>query len=213
MEALRLLDAQSVAPTTFVLREPSLDDVFLALTGKRTDVAEADGDATAGDTGKGRGRGRKGACRINDRRCAMTTTASSAAMAAVAAATPSPAEGGPIGWAVADTLTITWRNLLACTACRSSSVFSTVQPIMFVLLFRYVFGGAIHAPGGGPYVNYLMPGIYVQSVAFGSISTAVAACPRISRRGSSSGSGLCPWPGRRFSPGGRRPTWCATSSW
>jgi len=57
MEALRMLDAHAIVPTTFVLREPSLDDVFLALTGKRTDV-EDDPDAPPEDTGRGRGRGR-----------------------------------------------------------------------------------------------------------------------------------------------------------
>jgi ABC-2 type transport system ATP-binding protein len=60
MEALRTLDAHALSPTTFVLREPSLDDVFLALTGKRTDVEE-DPDAPPGDGGRGRGRTRAGA--------------------------------------------------------------------------------------------------------------------------------------------------------
>jgi len=57
MEALRLLDARALAPTTFGLREPSLDDVFLALTGKRTE-AEDDPDAPPADKTRGRGRGR-----------------------------------------------------------------------------------------------------------------------------------------------------------
>jgi hypothetical protein len=47
-----------------------------------------------------------------------------------------------------------------------------VQPIMFVLLFRYVFGNAISTPGTS-YVNYLMPGIFVQTVAFGAVSTSI----------------------------------------
>src|ERR1019366_7220137 len=51
--------------------------------------------------------------------------------------------------------------------------FGTVQPIMFVLLFRYVFGGAIHPGHGINYVNYLMPGIFVQTVAFGAVSTSI----------------------------------------
>jgi len=59
MEALRLLDAAAVAPTTFVLREPSLDDVFLALTGKRTE-ADDDPDATPAVSGRGRSRARAG---------------------------------------------------------------------------------------------------------------------------------------------------------
>jgi ABC-2 type transport system permease protein/oleandomycin transport system permease protein len=87
---------------------------------------------------------------------------------------PTRPEGGSrIGWAVADTFTIVRRNLIVYTRIPEFLFFSTVQPIMFVLLFRYVFGGAIHPPGGGSYVDYLMAGIFVQSVAFGSISTAV----------------------------------------
>jgi hypothetical protein len=45
---------------------------------------------------------------------------------------------------------------------------------MFVLLFAYVFGGAIPVPGGGSYREYLMPGIYAQTLGFASITTAVA---------------------------------------
>jgi len=76
-------------------------------------------------------------------------------------------------WLVSDTLTLTRRNLLAVTRIPEALFFSTVQPIMFVLLFRYVFGGAIAVPGGLPYVDYLLPGIFVQTVAFGSVSTSI----------------------------------------
>jgi ABC transporter DrrB family efflux protein len=75
-------------------------------------------------------------------------------------------------WALSDTFTITKRNLLAVTRIPEALFFSTVQPIMFVLLFRYVFGGAISTPGTS-YVNYLMPGIFVQTVAFGAVSTSI----------------------------------------
>ena len=75
-------------------------------------------------------------------------------------------------WLVSDTLTLTRRNLLAVTRIPEALFFSTVQPIMFVLLFRYVFGGAIHTDAGS-YVNYLLPGIFVQTVAFGSVSTSI----------------------------------------
>ncbi len=75
-------------------------------------------------------------------------------------------------WAVSDTLTITKRNLLALTRIPEQLFFSTVQPIMFVLLFTYVFGGSIKVPGTN-YVNYLMPGIFVQTVAFGAVSTSI----------------------------------------
>ena len=49
----------------------------------------------------------------------------------------------------------------------------TVSPVMFVLLFRYVFGGAIDV-GGTTYVNYLMAGIFVQTITFGSLTTAIS---------------------------------------
>ena len=74
-------------------------------------------------------------------------------------------------WLVSDTLTLTKRNLLAVTRIPEALFFSTVQPIMFVLLFRYVFGGAIHT-GPVPYVDYLLPGIFVQTVIFGAMSAA-----------------------------------------
>jgi ABC-2 type transport system permease protein len=77
-------------------------------------------------------------------------------------------------WAASDAATLTWRNLLAYTRVPQLLVFSTVQPIMFVLLFRYVFGGAIPVAGiPGGYVAFLMPGIFVQTVCFGAVSTGV----------------------------------------
>jgi ABC transporter DrrB family efflux protein len=74
--------------------------------------------------------------------------------------------------AVRDSLVITERNLVAYLRIPDQLFFSSVQPIMFVLLFTYVFGGAIHIPGMS-YVDYLMPGILVQTVLFGSVSTSV----------------------------------------
>jgi len=76
------------------------------------------------------------------------------------------------GWAVADTKTIAWRNLLTITRLPQLLVFSLVQPIIFVLMFRYVFGGAIKIQSGS-YVNYLMPGVFAQTVAFGAIQTGI----------------------------------------
>ena len=69
-----------------------------------------------------------------------------------------------------DTLTVTKRNLIAYTRIPEAVFFSSVQPIMFVLLFRYVFGGAIRTPGFS-YVDFMMPGIFVQTVAFGAMNT------------------------------------------
>ncbi len=75
-------------------------------------------------------------------------------------------------WAVSDAAALTQRNLLAYLRLPQLVVFSTIQPIMFVLIFRYVFGGAIQVPGES-FVNYLMPGIFVQSVAFGAVGTGI----------------------------------------
>lgn len=74
--------------------------------------------------------------------------------------------------AVADAVAITWRNLTAMRRTPAVLIFATVQPVIFVLTFRYVFGGAIRTPGFD-YVDYLMPGVFVQTVAFGSISTGI----------------------------------------
>ena len=71
-----------------------------------------------------------------------------------------------------DTLAITKRNLIAYRRVPQLLVFSTIQPVIFVLMFRYVFGGAIDT-SPIPYVDYLMPGIFVQTVVFGSIATAI----------------------------------------
>ena len=65
------------------------------------------------------------------------------------------------------------RNLIVYRRVPTLLVFTLVQPVVFVLLFRYVFGGAIAVPGGVPYVDYLMPGIFVQTVAFGATNTAI----------------------------------------
>jgi len=73
---------------------------------------------------------------------------------------------------VADALTIAWRNLLNLRRNPQMVIFATVQPVIFVLMFRYVFGGAIHVPGVA-YVDFLMPGIFVQTVVFGSLTTGV----------------------------------------
>jgi ABC-2 type transport system permease protein/oleandomycin transport system permease protein len=76
--------------------------------------------------------------------------------------------------AVSDALAVTWRNLLTYVRLPQQLVFATVQPTIFVLLFRYVFGGAIQLSQPGlPYVDYLMPGIFVQTAVFGVMSTAV----------------------------------------
>jgi ABC transporter DrrB family efflux protein len=71
-----------------------------------------------------------------------------------------------------DTLIIAERNLIRLPRAPELLIGFTVQPIMFVLLFRYVFGGAISTPGY-TYVDFLIPGIIVQNTAFGGFATAL----------------------------------------
>jgi ABC-2 type transport system permease protein len=74
--------------------------------------------------------------------------------------------------AVSDAITIAWRTLLGMTRTPQVLVFSTIQPILLVLMFRYVFGGAIQVPGV-EYVNYLMAGVFAQVVVFGAVQTGI----------------------------------------
>jgi ABC-2 type transport system permease protein len=76
--------------------------------------------------------------------------------------------------AVNDGMVMTWRNLKRVPRIPELAIFAILQSIMFVLLFAYVFGGAIPLPGGGSYREYLMPGIFVQTLGFASITTAIA---------------------------------------
>ncbi|MDP9071073.1 MAG: ABC transporter permease [Actinomycetota bacterium] len=96
-------------------------------------------------------------------------------MTAVATAAQGQARrpsGNRLARAVSDTLAITGRNLLTIVRLPQLLVFSTIQPVIFVLLFRYAFGGAIDT-GPVRYVDYLMPGIFAQTVAFGAMGTGV----------------------------------------
>jgi ABC-type multidrug transport system permease subunit len=73
---------------------------------------------------------------------------------------------------VEDTVVLAKRNLMRIPRQPDLLIAYTVQPVMFVLLFVYVFGGAIQTPGFD-YVDFLMPGIIVQSIAFGGFVTAL----------------------------------------
>jgi ABC-2 type transport system permease protein/oleandomycin transport system permease protein len=80
----------------------------------------------------------------------------------------------PLRRAVSDSMAVAGRNLLTIVRLPQLLVFSTVQPVIFVLLFRYAFGGAIGGlPKGVSYVDYLMPGIFAQTVAFGAMGTGI----------------------------------------
>ncbi|HME65336.1 MAG TPA: ABC transporter permease, partial [Streptosporangiaceae bacterium] len=85
------------------------------------------------------------------------------------------------GWAVTDTLTITRRNLLVWMRVPAYLMFTVIQPVMFVLLFRYVFGGAIPVDVPGGYVNFLIPGIIAQTAAFATFGTAIALAQELKK--------------------------------
>lgn len=70
--------------------------------------------------------------------------------------------------------TITGRNLHRLVRVPTLIAFATVQPILFVVLFNYTWGGAIHPPGVKQYIDYVLPGIFVLSIAFGASQTGVA---------------------------------------
>jgi ABC transporter DrrB family efflux protein len=85
-------------------------------------------------------------------------------------------------WAVTDTLTITRRNLLVWMRVPAYIMFTVIQPVMFVLLFRYVFGGAISVPNvPGGYVDFLLPGILGQTAAFATFGTAIALAQELQK--------------------------------
>lgn len=84
-----------------------------------------------------------------------------------------PVGGSRLKWAFADAMVITRRNLLRFIRIPALFVFSVVQPLMFVLLFRYVFGGNLVPIPGVNYVNFLLPGIFVQTAIFGSTNTGI----------------------------------------
>jgi ABC-2 type transport system permease protein len=87
---------------------------------------------------------------------------------------------GPI-WLLRDSWTEARRHLRAVPRSPELLVFATIQPIMFVVLFVYVFGGSISVPGYSSYQQYLLPGIFAQTVLFGSGFTGVGIAEDLSR--------------------------------
>lgn len=79
---------------------------------------------------------------------------------------------GPL-WVVRDSWTEAERHLRIVPRNVELLIFATLQPVMFVLLFVYVFGGAIEVPGYSDYKQFLIPGIFAQSVVFGSAYTSI----------------------------------------
>ena len=143
---MRRLDEAGVGIDDIAVRRPTLDDVFMVLTGH----AAEEEDAPA-RTGPGR-RSASGAKEHAEREEARMTA---------------------LRYAASDTLVLAQRNLLRIPRAPDLLISFTVQPIMFVLLFVYVFGGAISTPGYD-YVDFLMPGIIAQTMSFGGFVTALS---------------------------------------
>jgi ABC transporter DrrB family efflux protein len=164
-DAASALRTAAIAVSDLGLRRPTLDDVFLQLTGAPPSENGAGADVAAGD--------------------GRPDPTSLGVPAARTRAAPRPAVRRRSRWRhfsprelradITDARVVSVRNLRHFVRQPDLLVFSTIQPIMFVLLFTYVFGGAISRslPGGVSYIDYLLPGILVQSVTFRASMTAV----------------------------------------
>src|SRR5437588_2792664 len=163
-DAASALRKADIAVSDLGLRRPTLDDVFLQLTGAPPSENGADPEVATGDA---------------------PSPTSNGGPAARAHEAPRPAPRRAPLWPrpslrklredITDARVVTVRNLRHFVRQPDLLIFSTIQPIMFVLLFTYVFGGAIsHSlPPGVSYIDYLLPGILVQSVTFRASMTAI----------------------------------------
>jgi hypothetical protein len=127
---------------------------------------------------------------------------------------PRPHAPSPQGieTSVTDSAVVTVRNLRHFWRQPDLLVFSTIQPIMFVILFVYVFGGAVGLalPPGVTYVDYLLPGSSSSRLR-SAHPTRRSAYPRTCAAASSTASVRCRWHDRRCWSGERRRTSCETS--
>jgi len=152
------------------LRRPTLDDVFLQLTGKaptenEASPAEANGSSASGQGASGHGAPAPTSARSPHRPPLRLPTLAS------------------LRSEVIDGQIVTARNLRHFVRQPQLLIFSTIQPSMFVLLFAYVFGGAVRGslPHGVSYIDFLLPGIFVQSVSFRATQTAVGLAEDLER--------------------------------
>jgi ABC transporter DrrB family efflux protein len=165
-DAASALRKANIAVSDLGLRRPTLDDVFLQLTGASPD--EGDAHASA-ELARGNGRPAQNS-RGSDRADTRATRRRGAMRSTRRRLSPGELRGD-----ISDARVVTVRNLRHFVRQPDLLIFSTIQPIMFVLLFTYVFGGAIsHSlPAGVSYIDYLLPGILVQSVTFRASMTAI----------------------------------------
>jgi ABC transporter DrrB family efflux protein len=165
-DAASALRKANIAVSDLGLRRPTLDDVFLQLTGASPDEGDAHASAE-----RARGNGRPAQkSRGSDRADTRATRRRGAMRSTRRRLSPGELRGD-----ISDARVVTVRNLRHFVRQPDLLIFSTIQPIMFVLLFTYVFGGAIsHSlPAGVSYIDYLLPGILVQSVTFRASMTAI----------------------------------------
>jgi len=87
---------------------------------------------------------------------------------------PEPVAVNRLRWQLSDSLVLARRNFAHIRQIPEKLLDVTLQPLMFVLLFAYVFGDVIHLPGGGSYRSYLLSGVAVQTVAFGMMGPGVS---------------------------------------
>ncbi|MCL4433207.1 MAG: ABC transporter permease [Actinobacteria bacterium] len=176
---IRAMDDRGIVLADIALHRPSLDDVFLTLTGHGT------GDAQ----GNNRMKGTRTQTVTLDPTQVGTTTESTPAVRveagpevevgrATAAETLRDVAHIPpiskrISSFVGDFMAVMHRNLLRYIRLPNLIVWNTVQPVMFVLLFTYVFGGIIKFVVHQAYIDFLMPGIFIQAAVFGSTQTGI----------------------------------------
>ena len=84
-------------------------------------------------------------------------------------------------WNFTDTWIVMRRNLKQLFRQPQLVIFATIQPVMFLLLFTYVFGGAIRFATGGDYISFLLPGVIIQTIIFASTNTTVGLSVDLSK--------------------------------
>jgi ABC transporter DrrB family efflux protein len=153
------------------LRRPTLDDVFLQLTGSPPSENGAGSRSAAPKPATATATAIDGVDQ-------SASGGRSAPLLRLRAPTPRELRS-----AITDAGVVTARNLRHFIRQPQLLIFSTIQPIMFVLLFVYVFGGAVKGslPNGVTYVDFLLPGIFVQSVAFRATQTAIGLAEDLER--------------------------------
>jgi ABC-2 type transport system permease protein len=105
-------------------------------------------------------------------------------------------------WAVADAWAVTLRDLTHWVHQPATVVVGLLFPVLMVLMFGYLFGGAMSVPGGGDYREFLLPGLFALTMVFG-MRRPSSRSPRTPPRGSPTASAPCPW---------HRPLWSSAAA-